>query len=75
MAAASWRRQVARNFASVDQVVSSKARRAAAIARSTSASEASAASPMSSSVAGLIDANVAPPSAGTNSPSISSFVS
>ena len=47
-------RHALRKARSVDQVVSSKARRAAAIARSMSAGEASATGPMTASVAGLM---------------------
>jgi hypothetical protein len=59
----------------VDQSVSSNARRAAAMARSMSAAEASATGPSTSSVAGLTLSNVAPDSACTSSPSISIRVS
>ena len=45
-----------------------KARRAAATARSTSASEASVTSARTSSVAGLIDLKAEPPSVSVNSP-------
>ena len=53
-----------------DHVVVSNARRAAAIARSASATLASAAAPSTSSVAGEIVSYVAPFSAATSSPSI-----
>ena len=59
----------------VDQSVSSKARRAAAMARCISAAEPSATSPRTSSVAGLTFSNLAPESASTSSPSMSILVS
>ncbi len=49
----SWRRPRLRSSRSLDHPVSSKARRAAAIARSMSAGPASATCPATSSVAGL----------------------
>ncbi len=52
--------------------VVSNARRAAAIARRASSTVASAATPSTSSVAGSTVSYVAPPAAGTSSPSISS---
>ena len=55
-----------------DHSVVSNARRAAAIARCASATVASAATPRTASVAGLTVSKVAPPVAGTSSPSISS---
>jgi hypothetical protein len=54
----------------VDQSVSSNARRAAAIARSMSATEPSATGPITDSVAGLTLSNVLLPSASTSTPSI-----
>src|ERR1019366_3633208 len=64
-------RQRRRSTRFVDQSVSSKARRAAPIARSMSAAPPSATWPMTSSVAGLTFANVAPEAASVNLPSIS----
>ena len=52
------------------QVVVSKARRAAPIAASMSGSDPSAATPITSSVAGLTFSNVLPPVASTSLPSI-----
>ena len=60
-----------RNALSVDQVVSSKARRAAAIASSMSSWPASATGPSTSSVAGLMLSKVLPDLASTSFPSIS----
>ena len=68
----SWRRQRTRSSTFVDQSVSSNARRAAAIAASTSAAVASGAWPISAPVAGLRIGYVAPSLAGTSFPSISS---
>jgi hypothetical protein len=59
-----------RKARSVDQVVSSKARRAAVIADSMSAAFASATGPMTASVAGLMLSYVEPPEASTSFPSI-----
>ena len=59
----------------VDQSVSSKARRAAAMARCISAADASATAPSTSSVAGLTFSKVAPESASTSAPSMSIRVS
>ena len=59
-----------RNEWFVDQSVSSKARRAASIARCISAGEASATCPMTSSVAGLTLSKRWPESASTSLPSI-----
>ena len=58
-AAWNWRRQCARKAGSVAQPVWSKARLAAAIASSASASDASGAWPMTAPVAGLTIGNVA----------------
>ena len=69
-AAWSCSRQRLRNARLVDQSVSSKARRAASIARCMSAFDASATSPSTSSVAGLMLVNV-PASPSTSLPSIS----
>ena len=71
---ASWscRRHRTRKSMSVDQVVSSNARRAAPMAASMSAGVPSAATPMTSSVAGFTLSNVAPPVAAVRRPSISS---
>src|SRR5262245_32711109 len=60
-----------RRSTSRDQSVVSNARRAAAIARSASPTVASAAVPSTASVDGEIVSYVAPPSAGTSSPSTS----
>ena len=70
----SWVTQCARNSTSSRQfpALPSNARRAAAIARSKSAGAPSAATPATSSVAGLITSKVAPPAAPASSPSISS---
>jgi hypothetical protein len=59
----------------VDQSVWSKARRAATIAASTSAAEASAARPTVSPVQGPMTSKVLPPSASRSSPSMNSFAS
>src|ERR1700733_1136423 len=66
--------QWARNSTSSRQfpALASNARRAAAIARSRSAGPPSAATPATSSVAGLITSKVAPSAAPASSPSISS---
>ena len=60
-----------RNEWLVDQSDSSKALRAAPMARCMSAAEASATSPSTSSVAGLMFSNRLPDAASTSSPSIS----
>ncbi len=67
----SWRMQRTRSSVFVDQSVSSKARRAATIAASTSAAVPSGAAPIVSPVAGLRIGNVAPPEPPTSLPSIS----
>ena len=69
-ASCSWRRQRTRSSWSVDQSVSSNARRAAAIAASTSAAVASGAWPISAPVAGLRIGYVAPSLDGVSLPSI-----
>ena len=63
-ASCSWRRQRTRSSWLVDQSVSSNARRAAAIAASTSSAVASGAWPISAPVAGLRIGYVAPSLAG-----------
>ncbi len=70
-ASCSWERQRARSSRSVDQLVSSKARRAASMARPISALDASATWPRTSSVAGLTLSNVRPESEPMSSPSTS----
>ncbi len=71
MASWSWRRHCWRNFRSVDHPVSSKARRAATMARSMSWAVASVVCPMTSSVAGLMLSNPAPEDDSTSAPSMS----
>ena len=73
-ASCSCSRHRLRNSLSVDQSVSSKARRAASMARCMSAFDASATSPSTSSVAGLMLVNV-PASPSTSLPSIIIFCS
>ncbi len=71
MASWSWRRHRWRRARSVAQSVSSKDRRAAAMARSMSAAVASAVWPSTSSVAGLMLSKAPPPVASTSEPSMS----
>ena len=70
-ASCSCSRQRLRRARLVDQSDSSKARRAAAIARCMSSVAASATSPSTSSVAGLMFSNRLPEAASTSSPSMS----
>ncbi len=65
-----WRQRLRKAWL-VDQSVSSKARRAASMARCISAFEASATRPMTSSVAGFTFSKVRPESASTSLPSSS----
>src|SRR5438477_429243 len=74
-ASCSCSRQRLRKARLVDQSVSSKARRAASMARCISASDPSATCPSTSSVAGLTFSNVLPESAATSLPSMSILVS
>ena len=67
----SWRRHRSRSSTFVDQSVSSKARRAAAIAASTSSTVPSGAVPISWPVAGLRIGYVEPSEEPTSLPSIS----
>jgi hypothetical protein len=73
--ACSWRRQRARNAASVAQPVASKARRAAAIAACRSVTVPSAVVPSTSPVAGLMFGKRAPDTDSTSRPSIRCRVS
>ena len=71
----SWARHSLRRSRLVDQSDSSKARRAASMARCISAFDASATGPSTSSVAGLTLSKVRPESASTSSPSTSILTS
>ena len=74
-AACSCSRQRLRKARLVDQSVSSKARRAASMARRMSSADASATSPSTSSVAGLMLSKRLPEAASTSSPSMSMRIS